>query len=196
MASAPVPQEPLTLEEVKGNLRVDTDGEDGLLGGLIVAAREFVEEATGLVLTRRAITETARELGRWIDLASWPVASIAAIRVPTATGYVPLSALAWAVSFSRRPVRVIPTSWNWAGMYAPVSPGMQHYAATPPVEIDVIAGYETPDEVPVRAKQAMHLLIAHWYTNRLAVESGARAAAVEIPIGVATIVRQLRLERI
>lgn len=195
MASAPLPQEPLSLMEVKGNLRVDTDAEDMLISNLIVAAREFVEEATGLVLTRRTVTETARELGRWIDLSSWPISSIVAIRVPTAAGYVALSPLTWAASLNRRPCRLLPTSWNWAGMYVPSTPGAPRGAGLP-VEIDVVAGYDTADEVPARVKQAMHLLVAHWYTNRAGVESGPRAAAVEIPFGVAAIVRRLRMERV
>ena len=56
------------------------------------------------------------------------------------------------------------------------------------------AGYATPDDVPSAVKQAMHLLISHFYTNRSAVEAGVRAAAVEMPLGVEVLLRRYRPE--
>jgi hypothetical protein len=51
------------------------------------------------------------------------------------------------------------------------------------VTITVQAGYASPDLVPQAVKQAMLLLIRHWYDNPAAVMSGARAAAIEVPLG-------------
>ena len=45
--------EPVTLAGVKAHLRLDHDSEDGLLSGLIRAARDEVERATGTALIDR-----------------------------------------------------------------------------------------------------------------------------------------------
>ena len=182
--------EPLALDAVKANLRVDVVDDDGLIQDLIVTARDYVEGETGLVLVPRIVTETAREFGRWIDLASWPVTSIVAVRYPAAGIMTTLAPAAYQVSLARRPIRVMPTAWAWGGIV------FSSRAATLPIEIDVQAGYPTPVDVPMRAKQAMHLLIAHWYDNRAAVEAGVRAAAVEIPFGVGRLLDQLRMRRV
>ena len=186
--------EPLTLAEVKKNLKVDTTDDDDLIGALIVTAREYVEDKTGLVLVPRLVTETVRDLGRWIDLSSWPVSQITAIRVPVAGVMTTLAAGSWQASYVRRPVRVLPIAWGWS--IGTLFGGCGHRPPTLPVEIDVQAGYATPDLVPMRAKQAMQLLVGSWYSNRSAVESGARAAAIEVPLGVAELLRGLRLVQV
>jgi uncharacterized phiE125 gp8 family phage protein len=194
MATQPpsAPAEPLTLDQVRANLRQPPVQENDRLTDLIVAAREYVEEKSGLVLTRRTVTETASSLGRWIELASWPVASIDVIRIPSGAGLVVLDSSAWATSLKRRPVRIVPalTGWGVGAAYGIIG------RPSVPIEIDVTAGFETPDTVPMRAKQAMHLLVAHWFANREGVETGQRAAAIEVPLGVADLIRGLKLARI
>ena len=197
MATTPppaAPPEPLSLDEVRLNLRQPPVQQNDRLTALIVVAREYVEEETGLVLVPQLVTETARELGRWIELASWPVTDVTEIRYPVAGVMTALPDGSWQASYKRRPVRILPIAWGWgvasgfgARCYGP---------ATLPVEIDVQAGYATPDEVPMRVKQAMHLLIAHWFTNREGVETGQRAAAIEVPLGVGDLLRRLRQVRV
>ena len=70
--------EPIDLPTAKVHLKAESGEDDDLIGSLITAAREYVEDYTGLVLTPQTITETAPQLGRWIDLASWPVSTISA----------------------------------------------------------------------------------------------------------------------
>ncbi|WP_174286637.1 head-tail connector protein [Sphingomonas bacterium] len=187
--------EPLTLDEVKLNLRVDDTDEDTLIEGLITAARIHVEGYTGLVLTPRTVTETVPQLGRWVDLDSWPVTGVSAIRYPLSGVLTPMATGSWATSFVRRPVRLLPTAVGW-GL------GTARYGSTAwslptlPVEIDVQAGYATPADVPQTVKQAMQLLISHLYSNRAASEVGLRAAAIEIPFGVRELLQSSRLVRV
>lgn len=195
MASAPPspPPEPLTLEQVRANLRQPPVQENDRITDLIVTAREYVEGETGLVLTRRQVTETVATLGCWIDLASWPIATIDEIRVPVGPDLVAMDPAAWRVGLNRRPIRIIPAATNWGFRgYTTGFSGMP----LPPVEIDLTAGYEMPALVPMRAKHAMHMLIAHWFANRESVETGQRAAAIEVPLGVAALLDKLTLVRI
>ena len=198
MATVVAPPEPLSLDQARAHLRVDTDDSDDLIEGLITAAREYAEDYTGLVLTPRAITETARQLGRWIDLTSWPVVSVDAIRYPTAAGMTPLPAGAWLSNLTKRPARVVPASWGWGIGGTFYAAGYQALGASPaasslPVEIDVTAGYATPDLVPQAIKQAMLLLCQSWFDNRSAVEAGTRAAAIEVPFTVDVLLRKHRI---
>lgn len=179
------PDEPLSLEEVKANLRVTSLDEDDLIEGLIAAAREHVEQVTGLVLTAREVVQTAADFGRYgLDIRAWPIRSI------TSVGYVDthgtaqtLTSVGYVASLVQRPVRLVPafgTAWpSLAGLPAAVVITLQ-------------AGYATPVDVPAPIRQAMHLLVAHWYANRSAVIAGGQAAAVEVPMGVAALLASYR----
>ena len=68
--AAPV-AEPVTLSEAKAHLRVSDTAEDTLITGLIKAAREEVEETTGLAL----ITQDWR-----LYLDCWPPSGIVRLR--------------------------------------------------------------------------------------------------------------------
>lgn len=177
--------EPLYLDEVKENLRIMTDDEDALLAALIVAARQHVENVTGLILTAREIVETARDFGAYgLDLRAWPVRSI------TSIGYVDvvgngqtLASTGYVASLVQRPVRIVPA-------YASRWPALARRPAA--VVVTMQAGFEGPEVVPQAIKQAMHLLIVHWYANRAAAEVGGRAAAIEIPMGVTALLNNYR----
>lgn len=187
------PPEPLSVDEVKLNLRVTSDDEDSLIFGLIVAAREHVENETDLVLTPRLVTETVDQLGRSIALRSWPIMEYGPIRAPVNDDMVTVPVQYWRGTSAQRPARIIPVSTGWGpGYYPAASCG----SASLPVEIDVFAGYATPEDIPAAVRQAIHLLVAHWYTNRSAAEVGARAAAVEIPMGVDALLDRYRLRSV
>lgn len=185
-------EEPISRDEAKAHLNLGTfSGDDDMIDGLITDAREFVESKTGLVLVPRDITETARQLGAYIDLSSWPITSVNAIRYPGPTGLAAIPPGGWMQSFKARPVRVLPSTAGW-GVGAYAFAGYACRPATLPVEIDITAGYTSPDDVPRRVKRAMLLLIGHWYGNRDAAEVGQRAAAVELPMGVTDLLRGLK----
>ena len=49
------------------------------------------------------------------------------------------------------------------------------------LSLTCIAGWDTSDETPDGVKQAVKMLVAHWYENRTAVNAGSVASAV--PLG-------------
>jgi uncharacterized phiE125 gp8 family phage protein len=60
------------------------------------------------------------------------------------------------------------------------------------IEIDVECGYgDTASDVPEPLRQAIRLLVAHWYENR-SIVSGAQTAAV-LPVTVAALIAPYRM---
>jgi uncharacterized phiE125 gp8 family phage protein len=69
-------------------------------------------------------------------------------------------------------------------------PSLDNVRLRDPVEVVYEAGYGSPAEVPQRGKQAMLMLISHWYEHRESVAVGAVSS--EIPQGVEMLLWQDR----
>ena len=194
------PPEPLDLDEVKLNLRVDGDDEDQAISDLIVTAREHVEDYTGLVLTPREVFETVPSLGNRITLKYWPIASkddIAISYYDHSGALIAIDPSQWYAILTEKPARLIAVrpGWGISGGFGPLelTLGRSRSPILPFTTVFTLqAGYQTPDDIPATVKRAMHLLIGHFYANRSGVESGARAAAIELPLGVKDLLRRWR----
>ncbi len=159
--------EPVTLEEVKTHLRLDGASEDALLASLILTSRLHIEAALGLALISQGWRLV---LDKWprdgvVSLPIAPVRSIEEIRVRDADGtptVVPVEE--YDLASAGRPQRIVYLGNGW-----PV-PGRRVAG----IEIDLAAGYgATADDVPAPIRQALLLLIAHWYEHRDPFEIGA-----------------------
>lgn len=60
-----------------------------------------------------------------------------------------------------------------------------------PVTLSFTAGYGGEAAVPSPIKQAIRLLVSHWFENREAVQSGA--SSVELPMGVSALIAPYRM---
>ncbi len=182
--------EPVSLEESKLHLRLDTNDDDTLVVSLITAARMHVEQLLGRVL----ITQTWREVrdcwpleGSTVRLSLSPVQDVLKIRVFDAEGASSdLPADAYFVDRVSEPARLCPIgSAMWT------RPGR----ALNGIEIEFVAGYgNTADDVPHPLRQAILLLAAHWYEQRTPVD--ADEVHSEIPQTVAGLLAPYRLHRI
>ena len=166
----PPAAEPVTLADMKLHLRLTHDSEDGLLTSLIKAAREELEQATGLAL----IAQTWR-----LYLDCWPASQIVllhrapVISLSAATVYdlagspSALSLSGFTLDRASRPARIaIPD--------AVTTPGKELNG----IEIDFIAGFGTTGvDVPDGLKRAILLLAAHWYEFRGSEEFTRESAA-------------------
>jgi uncharacterized phiE125 gp8 family phage protein len=180
--------EPISLAEAKAHLRVDSDHEDALIGQLIAAARSVVERALGLALLSQG---WSYYLDAWprsatVALPLAPVQAVTAVTLHDAAGgATEIGAGAYDVDVLSQPARLV-----LKGAVPPVAP-----RALNAFEIAFIAGYGGgAADVPAPLRQALLLLVAHWFERREPVVLGAMAQ--EVPATVAGLLLPYRRVRL
>ena len=147
--------EPLSVDEVRGWLQLETHDEDNLLASMIKAARCAVEQA----IRRALMLQSWRlRLPHWpqqgeVRLPLSPILSIDAVRGFDAAANVILVDLG---------------QFKWFGSTLSLRPDSTALSAFAfGVEIVVKAGYgANASDVPEALRQGMLMLIAHWYAHR------------------------------
>ncbi len=177
--------EPVSLTDVKAHLRLDTDDEDALLTAALVSARVHVEVATRRLLIEQTwrIYLDAWPRKRIVRLPVAPVISVDSVTVYDADGTPqvvdPDDYDADVIAIPARLVMAIT---------APVTVGRTVNG----IEIDVTAGYGPSSvDVPGPLRQAILMLVAHWYEHRGAV--GHDLAVLVAPLGFEALIAPYRV---
>jgi len=176
--------EPVSVDEAKVHLRVDTPDEDALIDDLIRAARQYVE-----TFTRRAlITQT------WDDkrdgfpcgdgTIELPIAGVSSV---TSISYVDTNgdSQVWSAALYQTDLPTGPKA-----PFARICPAYsQYYPQTRSqmnaVTVRFVAGYGAASStVPASIKSAMKLLVGHWFQNREAVAVGIGIGGLQVPLTV------------
>ncbi|MFD1675411.1 head-tail connector protein [Alicyclobacillus fodiniaquatilis] len=168
--------EPLGLDDVKTYLRVDGDDEDTFITSLITAARTYCETFQN----RAYLTQTFD-----LTLDHFP-------RFPLSLPRPPLQSVE---SFTYIDKDAVSTLWDVSNYIVDMDsePGRigLAYGIFPPrvtlqpmsgVKIRFTAGYGDVDAVPAVVKQAMTMLIGHWYEHREAVLTGTASKEIEFAV--------------
>jgi uncharacterized phiE125 gp8 family phage protein len=165
--------EPVSLAEAKAHLRVDGSSEDTLIGSLIITSRLHVEAALGLALITQAWSYfiDTWPSGSELKLPLRPVESVTAVRLYAEDESIvtvpPESYLVDAAGAPPRLVRQGTLAWPLPRRTANG------------IEVALLAGYgAAAADVPAPIRQAILLLIAHWYEHREPVEIGAPQASI------------------
>lgn len=164
--------EPLTLIEARAFLRVKHGDDDAVIMALIAAARVHVE-----AMTRRALLAQS---WRFV-LDAWPrggrfAPRIGPLRALIAARVFDADGAARAVDAESFVVDVAANVIAAPCFAAPV-PGRGRAHAG--IALDVLCGYGTDAaDVPADLRQAVRLLLAHWYDNRTASADGGAPASV------------------
>lgn len=162
--------EPVTLADIHAWLRLDLTGgihaDDATLQSLIAAARAQVEAATELTLvstTRDAVFDAFPTDPDGFRLPHNPVASVTWVKYVADDGT--LTTLASSVyrldTGSQRARLALEHGQSW--------PTAREVVGA--VQIRTVCGGSTPEPL----KQAIRLLVAHWYENRTPVGAGSLA---------------------
>jgi uncharacterized phiE125 gp8 family phage protein len=170
--------EPVSTAEAKLHLRVDVADDDALIGALIKAGREFVEQRT-----RRALITQTWDL--WMD--AWPEDSEIRLMAPLQSvsyvhtvdsdgGTATWAASNYLVDTVRQPGRIVRKSAaSWP------STTLQEVNG---VNVRFVAGYGSAGTaVPQPLRQAVLMAVGHWYENREAIATTG-AMPKELPLAV------------
>jgi uncharacterized phiE125 gp8 family phage protein len=172
---------PMTLAEAKEHLRVTWSEEDDRIDSLTQAAIAYLDGRDGILGRALAPQTWEYTLERfpvcaWIDLPLPPVQSITSVIYKDVNG----SPQTWGGSnyslgadkqWRPRIIRAPSVSWpaTWGEPEA--------------VTIRAVHGYASGADVPEPIRQALLLLIGHWYSSREAVAIGTISKDIEFAVG-------------
>ena len=169
-------EEPVTRTEAKQQCRADWSDEDALFDRLIKAAREKVENITGLLLREQTVQITFTD-GFPCRLPRAPLSAVTGITyADSASTTAEFDGYELYTAFDVPMLRPTLAIVSWPQVY----PGGH-------VVITASGGFAV-DAVPGQLRAAILILIAHWYDNR-----GAEA---EVPDAVFALCNDFRLNRL
>lgn len=153
--------EPVTADYVKLHTRIDGNAEDSLLNVYIQAAREYAEAFTWLPIITQTWVYKADCFKKVIELKP-NLQAVSNIKYIDGSGVQQtLSPTMYDVNISSLVGHVYPAyNQSWPSV-------LSHRDV---VEIEFIAGFgDDGDDVPAAIKQAICMIVAHWYENRVSV---------------------------
>ena len=153
--------EPVPLAQAKAHLRVSNSDEDQLIAMLIVSARRIVEARSGLLLISQVWSCYD---DRWPGdgIMALPLAPVSAIEELAVFGEDDVKAVIdgalYYADLASRPPRLL---LRGSRLWAPPGRALNGIAVT------LTAGFGAdPEAVPEPLRQAILVLVAHWYEHR------------------------------
>jgi uncharacterized phiE125 gp8 family phage protein len=178
--------EPVTVADVKTQLRLDHSSEDALIADLIRAARAEVEQATGCALIEQDWRLT---IDRWpsanrVLLHRYPVREILSVTIyGTDGGAAIVDPGSMLLDADARPTR----------LHLDQAP--QPGRAMNGIEVDFRAGFGTAGtDVPDLLKRAVIMLASHWFEFRAVLSAKDQPASY--PKGYERLIAPYRTRRL
>ena len=152
--------------------------EDALIKGLITAAREYCEGVTRRALASQTIEAYLNCFPREnrIELPRPPLQSVTSVKYKNSAGS--------EKTLAENTDYLVDAESNVGGLVLPYGKSWPSFTAYPvnPIKIRFIAGYFSENPIPKSIKQAMLLLIGHWYEHREAVISATVSKEIEFAV--------------
>lgn len=180
-------KEPINLAEATEHLRVVDSAEDAYVTGLIVLARQKVEDDTWRCLLTQTWLQYFDEFpgGDELELAYAPIQSITSITYKKSDGTSStLAASEYDLdATAQNAPHVIRLGYNKIWPTDTLYP-------TNPITVTYLAGYADASEIPAPLIHAMKLLLTHWYENR---EIVATIKLMTVPMSYDALIFDYRL---
>lgn len=159
--------EPLTYDELKAHLRVDTDDERSLIEALGRTARKLAERNTGRSFITQTLDLFDDVFRPILYLSHGPIQSVETVEWTDESGGANVVPPAeYQVDLVSTPARLLPAP----GFVWPVVDPQTVNA----VRVRVIAGWgDDGDAVPEPIQQALLLMVAGWFDNRAELTASA-----------------------
>lgn len=176
--------EPISLAEAKTFLRVEHNDDDATITSLIAAARLQVEAQT-----RRALMTQAWRLSRDV----WPASG----RLPLLPAPVRMLIAARVFGIDGTAQTLAPADFGLDIVSAPAILTFAPGTLPPPgraaggIELDIEAGYGAAGDVPEPLRQAIRLLVSHWFERRALIAASGEVASV--PASVMSLITPYRV---
>lgn len=165
--------EPVSLPEAKRQCFVTSDLDDSLIARLVSAAREYAETKTWRAIIKAKYVFSIDEFPNEIELPKPPAIDVEKIDYINTLGVLTeLNSDDYQVDTDNEPARIRPiTSWP------ATKPGT--YGS---IKVYYTAGYN--NEPPEQIKQAILMIVKHWYDNpeAVVVGVGASTSVNEVPL--------------
>ncbi len=180
-------EEPLTLDEAKAHLRVDADDEDDLITAYLTAARSFYEAA----IWRSLITQTlAVRMVEWpyceyIQLPRPPIQSVTSVVYTDSDGNTSTMSAGDYTVFNNGDHGLLWLGYGNGWPSVTLQPG-------PSIVITYVVGYGLAAAVPELDKQAIRLILGHFYENREEVVAIPGISLAQLPMAVQSIIHMRR----
>ena len=164
--------EPLSLSEAKAHCRIYGSDDDGLIAGYIMAAVSLAENSTNRALATQTWELTIdRDWPEVIVLPRSPTQSVTSVTYYDSAGSLQtLASNQYRVDVTLPQGRIEPA-------YDVTWPVVRDQART--IIVRFVAGYT---QIPEPIRQALLLLVGHFYENREAVVVGQ--TPTDLPLGV------------
>lgn len=175
----PATDEPITLEEAKAHLRVDSSDENAVITRAISGARHFAEHYTGRAFARQTLEQAMPCFpdGEF-NLELGPVDSITSIKYTDANGVEQTLDPADYVLSTYGTARTVHPAYGvtWPDTRGPLA-----------VRVRYVTGYE---EAPVAAVSGMLLIVGHLFENR---QEASSLKLADIPIGARDLLNTVKV---
>jgi uncharacterized phiE125 gp8 family phage protein len=174
----------ISLADVKVRLRVDSTDDDALILGLIAAATRHLDGWSG-ILGRCIVTQTwSINFDVCTKVLRLPLAPVTGVPIVTVTDSADASQVIAPTNYRLLEDAKSPFL-RFVDAYALPS----DLAEVGGINVEFVAGFGAATDVPDDIKQALHLIVGHWYLNR---EAATAEMQRDIPFGAMALLSTYR----